>query len=564
MSLAISATLSSLCAGCIFFLFHDQFWWPVDEGVYAYVAQRANAGDVIHRDIIDLHTGYGNILNALSFRVFGEDLLSLRYPLVLLAAFQCVVTFVLLRRRGAWVAFAGTFTVAAFSFVQFPNPSANWHALGAFFCLCLVMEELKPGSTPRLIAAGFLVGVCFFTRQLSGALLGVGLAAVLLSEVNVSTDEKDSRIPAFLVCGTLAIFLLAYIGVKKDLFGLAWAGLWSLGLLLTLSLRTRMSWSYAGRTFGFVLLGFALAATPIVVWVTMQGAFTFWLTDIFVSSIQITEHDFISTASFADILRMSVQNIFTGAGVIPALSGFAWIFLLLSVPIVGALANTKLARSTETAPTVILAVFWAISALHFQIPVYLFFALPATLLALWVLRPNVLTSMTLLAVSGWALIFQASQPVQRGMEGIVAGERWPANVQADLPRVSLRISARDAVLFQSVLEAIDEVAGPDERLMTIPMEPEFNFITNRESPVGYYGTSFGLRSDQDIDDSIAALDTAAPLFVVHRRVDKYLNARGADLLERIQMRSAAPEQFGPFDLYRYLGPQQSPRGSSEQ
>lgn len=110
-SQAVSAVLSALCAAAIFFQFHDQFWWPVDEGVYAYVAQRANAGDIIHRDIIDLHTGYGNILNALSFPVFGEDLLSLRYPLVLISAFQCFVAFILLRDRGPWVGGGGTLPV---------------------------------------------------------------------------------------------------------------------------------------------------------------------------------------------------------------------------------------------------------------------------------------------------------------------------------------------------------------------------------------------------------------------------------------------------------------------
>ena len=73
-----------LLSGLILFHFHDQFWWGPDEGVYAYVAQRFLAGDTIHRDLIDIHPGYGNLLNILAFFVFGEDLLSLRYPLVVL------------------------------------------------------------------------------------------------------------------------------------------------------------------------------------------------------------------------------------------------------------------------------------------------------------------------------------------------------------------------------------------------------------------------------------------------------------------------------------------------
>ena len=50
-----------LLSGLILFHFHDQFWWGPDEGVYAYVAQRFLAGDTIHRDLIDIHPGYGNL-----------------------------------------------------------------------------------------------------------------------------------------------------------------------------------------------------------------------------------------------------------------------------------------------------------------------------------------------------------------------------------------------------------------------------------------------------------------------------------------------------------------------
>ena len=37
--------------------FHNRFWWPADEGVYAYVAQRILAGDRMHLDLIDFHGG---------------------------------------------------------------------------------------------------------------------------------------------------------------------------------------------------------------------------------------------------------------------------------------------------------------------------------------------------------------------------------------------------------------------------------------------------------------------------------------------------------------------------
>lgn len=557
-----AALLSLLCVSAIMLHYHDQFWWPVDEGVYAYVAQRANAGDIIHRDLIDLHGGYGNVLNALAFRVFGEDLLSLRYPLVAITALQCIITFVLLKVRGAVVAFVGVFAVAAFSFVQFPNPSANWHALGSFFCLCLCLEKIRRGSKIRLLLAGAIVGLCFFTRQLSGVFLALGLICVLLAE---APQKKDGlRVPAVLVGGVSFVGLLVYLASKQHWFGLIWGGVWPLGLLLFATLRARISWSYVGQTAGLVTAGFGLAGLLLALWALSNGAFSHWTSDILLTALLINGQDFISQASFLNMLQLASQNIISGAGLIPTLSGIAWFFLILSVPALGAIANSDFYRFGSARPTTLLAVFWAIGALHYQIPIYLLFALPAVLIGLLVMRPTMIVMAALIVVSSWALVFQAGQPLERGLSGIVAGHRSVGNIAADLPRVSLRIPPSDAALYRQVIETIETTAIPGEPLMTIPMEPELNFMTGRQSPVRYYGTPLGLRTDSDVHDTIANLDAAAPLFVVYRRNDKYLTPLSVQLLEQVKARSEEPVQVGPFDFYRYQAIRAEPASVPEQ
>ncbi len=52
---AAGGSVAVVCA--LLWYFHDRFWWPPDEGVYAYVAQRILAGDRLHLDLIDLHGG---------------------------------------------------------------------------------------------------------------------------------------------------------------------------------------------------------------------------------------------------------------------------------------------------------------------------------------------------------------------------------------------------------------------------------------------------------------------------------------------------------------------------
>jgi hypothetical protein len=178
------------------------------------------------------------------------------------------------------------------------------------------------------------------------------------------------------------------------------------------------------------------------------------------------------------------------------------------------------------------------------------------------LRPRAVIATAVLLLSLWAVAFQAGQPLSRGIPGMVAGVRGEAQVPSGLPRVSLFIPESDAGAFREILAAIDEGASPREPLMTIPMDPELNFITGRKSPVNYYGTPLGLRSEADLSRTVAALDAAAPLFVVNRREDKYLTPLSARLLEIVKSRSAPPRAMGWLDLYRYPGPARPPATST--
>ncbi len=58
--------------------FHDRFWWAPDEGGYAHVAERILDGEVLNREVQDVHAGYVNLLNAAALGVFGRSMLSLR------------------------------------------------------------------------------------------------------------------------------------------------------------------------------------------------------------------------------------------------------------------------------------------------------------------------------------------------------------------------------------------------------------------------------------------------------------------------------------------------------
>ncbi len=544
-----------LLSALVLFHFHDQFWWGPDEGVYAYVAQRFLAGDTLHRDLIDIHPGYGNFLNIAAFTLFGEDLLSLRYPLAVLTLLEGGIALWILRTQGNLVAFVGALAVTAFSFIQFLNPSANWHALGAFFALLLCLTVLPRGASSRLILAGFFVGIAFFTRQLSGVLLGIGLVAVLLSEFQEGSTGR--RLPAIILGGIPTLGLTAYLISKEHLFGAVWIGVWPVLLLAVLTWRTRLTWDDFARVTILPFAGFIMSGVPIAVFMAASGALMPWLRDLLFSALAINNQNFIADRSYADILAiiyvyLPVTN-FTGI-----ISGLGWLALMLTFPVAGILSVRRVLVGRPLPLTAILATVWAISALHYQIPVYLMMAVAPVLLGLICMVHTPFALASVAALSLWAIIIPAGRPIDRSLVATVMSEPSEAYVASDLPRVSLRISEDSRALYSQVINAIEQEATNDEQLFTLPMNPEINFMTARKAPVPYYGTQLGLENREDLEATVAALDRAAPLFVVHRRNDKYLTPLGADLLKVVRSRSASPRRIGPFDLYRY-----SPKSSVE-
>src|SRR5205085_1475649 len=57
--------------GIVLIYFHNRFWWPPDEGVYAHIAERVLKGETLNSDVEEIHTGYLNLLHSAVFGVFG-------------------------------------------------------------------------------------------------------------------------------------------------------------------------------------------------------------------------------------------------------------------------------------------------------------------------------------------------------------------------------------------------------------------------------------------------------------------------------------------------------------
>ncbi len=252
--------------------FFDRFWWPPDEGVYAYVAERMVGGDILYRDVQDLHAGYVQLLNAAAFALLGIDLVSLRYPLALATVLQAVLVFFLLRPRGPLVAASGGLAAAALTFVQFLNPTANWYAL--FVAVVATMVLAWPSrSAGRLVAWGFLLGVLFLVRQLTGVLFAMGALTYLLYEAQAAAAAPVRRaVLAPALVAVMALGLAGYLVANAELFGALLFGLGPLLILAWALANLKPPDRVVARLTGWLLTGALLAAVPLGVYLGIHGA----------------------------------------------------------------------------------------------------------------------------------------------------------------------------------------------------------------------------------------------------------------------------------------------------
>lgn len=551
--MAVLTAALGLCAALLWY-FHNWFWWPVDDGVYAYVAQRINAGDVMHRDLIDLHAGYVNLLHALAFRIFGEDLLSLRYPLAGLTLIQAGLAAALFWPRGPWQAASAALVVTAFSFIQFLNPSANWYALFLFFVTVWVLTRVDTTRASGALLVGFLIGMCFLFRQLTGVFLAMGVLTWLLLRPQPAHDGHG--ILARLLLAVMAVGLAGYLWSKGSIAGFVLFGLWPLVVLLAGCATIRLRDSDVALLLIRLFAGACLAAAPLVTYHIVEGSLGVWLHDILFTALLIHQQDFISRISFFLLALGGAIGLTQWREPAVALNGVLWLTLVAAPATLGAFLLRGVLQRNEALlshPLPITAGFFAMVAVHYQIPIYLLFAISPVLAALLMIcgspRPRLTASM-LLALAAIAVVYQAGEPLSRNLDGIIRGDHIELAAEDGLPRARIKMERVDQEVYQQLLGLIAAAARPDEALFAFPMEPELNFLANRPAPVPYYSTAMGLLQESDVTDTMARLERAAPIFVVVRRDDKYLTSLSQDLLAQIRLRDSAPEPYGPFDLYR--------------
>ncbi|HEY2962791.1 MAG TPA: hypothetical protein VGJ37_10275, partial [Pyrinomonadaceae bacterium] len=456
-SFSLQLGVTAAANGLLLWFFHNRFWYAPDEGNYAHIAQRVVAGEVLNLDIQDIHPGYINFINAAALRVFGLDLLSLRYPLVAVAFVQAILIFLLFYRSGRrQLAIVAAIGINALGLVQYLDPTSNWYSLFLTIPIVCAFEWLPRKARGRLFVVGLLVGTLVLFRQLTGALVCIAVLVYILLEARSSTARASGRdlILARLLIAIMALGLGTYLVRASDAIGIALFGACPLILLFWLFTRTTTSNRQVLKIVGWLAAGGIVACVPLLAYHLLHGSVRPWLNDTVFSAIGLTKLDFMNVKLYGTLLLAAGWRLFHTSSAGELINSLYWLVLpllafanglLLLRFLIGNAKEGETRSSSVTYALPVIALFYGIVSLHFQIPLYLYYTAGFSLAGIMWLMPferrfqySVLGLS--LGLSAIAVYYHAGQPISGRLGDVLGGTRNITTLNqrpSSLPRASL-------------------------------------------------------------------------------------------------------------------------------
>src|SRR6266478_4581944 len=169
-------------------------WVPWDEGTLAQCAGRVLRGELPHRDYHEGYTGGLSYLNAAAFRVFGENLASMRYVLfVFFLAWIPAHYYAASRFVSAPVAGAVTLLAVAWGPPNYAAAMPSWYNLFfATFGLAALLHYIEGKRKPWLFVAGLCGGLSFLFKT-AGLLFVAAVFLFLLFREQTACGGKPAH-----------------------------------------------------------------------------------------------------------------------------------------------------------------------------------------------------------------------------------------------------------------------------------------------------------------------------------------------------------------------------------
>lgn len=538
--------------------FHDRFWWPPDEGVYAHTAERMLNGEVLNKDVEEIHTGYTHFIHVAAFAAFGTRLVSMRYPLIVAGFLQSLLMFLIFAPRNLLVAVATAVCATAFGVIQFLNPQPSWYCLLFVTAIAFCLTRMRDWRW-TIALVGFLIGLIFFFRQITGVFAAMGVLFYLLTE----SREESSGQHTGVARGLIALMLLGTVGYllkASNWSGWILIGIWPVFLLGESVLRRSKTPNKTSlEIIAKLAVGFVVSAVPIFVYHIANRSLSTFFDDTVLRAFDIQQLAYLKLADFVVQQGYAARILFQFRSFQEVVNGFFWLVLPLATIVTGALALKMFAKSRSSAdvgPLPVLAVFYALVALFQQIPIYFFYMFPLTIGALfWIFlkaqkRSVLIFAAVALTFSAIGIYYQAGQPVTRTLAGILRGDRVALVPATSLKRAGLWVEPESLKTYTALIAAIQTSSQPSEAIFVLPYNPELYFLTERRNPFRFWNTAVGIRPGREEEQVMNLLRTSPPRVVVIAPRDRNNTPISEAITAYVRANYSLVETIESFEVYR--------------
>ena len=545
----------------ILWTFHDRHWYPSDEGIYAHIAERLLAGEVMNRDVQNFHPGYVDFLNAAALRAFGMDLLSLRYPLVAVAFIQALVVYRLLARQSLLLGVAGSIAVTALGVVQFLNPTANWYCLSLSIVLVSWMISTPREQARRLIVAGFLIGLVGLFRQLTGVWLAFGVLAAILRERSSSTGSRGLLAPSLLLLVFASLLIHLKFSKAAQLGGML------LFAAAPLAITGALLWDVRARDRDVAVallqlcVGGLIAAVPLIAYWVLHGSFWAWLNDVVIEAAQFAELPFLGGGSWYAALPVAALyqavSSWSLAGIV---NGFYWSTVSLLAIWNGVLTLRRLRSSAHgqdlTLP--IVAAFYGLVAMFMENAIYLHFTAGMSLCSILWLNASaggptrVTSAVVSAALAIIAIVYHAGQSsaVRTGRELLGGMPSRSAITSAPFFRCSLRLDPEDREPYRAVADVIRRETTSEDSILALPSDAIFYFLADRRNPTRFYNSAVGISSAETLAGVKTMMERQPPKVVTFRPADKFNTDASLAIMADVRARYDLVRELHGVEIYK--------------
>jgi hypothetical protein len=357
----------------------------------------------------------------------------------------------------------------------------------------------------------------------------MGVVTYLLAYEPFARGPARQASPAWfarLVLGVIAAGLTTYLVKSTDAFAWILFGIWPLALLVRGIVTTSVPTGTVGTTLARLGAGAAISALPLVVYHTVHGSWGGWLSDTVGAAIALTRLPFMDKRTYAMMMQHAVASL--SASVLGAPNALYWLVLPTTAAILGGCAVWRTWRRGATLPAiVVVATFYGVVSVHYQIPFYLAYTAGLSIAACLFLvdsprrGPRVAAGAAVMAISGTGLWYHAGQPISHGFGGRLGAPDITLVRPAGVPRAGIRVEPSDASLYGALVHLIQSEATPDESIFAVPSHAELYFLAERRNPFRFYNTALGIRTPAELAQVLEVLEHDPPRLVIFDATDKY-------------------------------------------